>query len=137
MYYCKAKRGGGQAHVRVVGKAESFLGYPDQVAIKFGIAIFIMDGRNAIITGRQVFPHNRCLALTYGDGSRSVSIRFIEVLGPPFRRGEEHRANDSVGISETINMNTQRAAGSVGGGTILGGYVRKWCGAGKHQENRR
>ena len=135
---CKPERRSGETHVWVVGKAKAFLGYPDQVAIQFRVAILIMDGGNAIITRRQVFPHDGCLALAGQDGRRSVSKRFVEVLGPPFRRGEQDGANDSVGISETIDMDAQSAAaGGVGRGTILGRSVRSWCGAGKHHDKRR
>ena len=124
--------------MRVVGKPEAFFGNPDQVAIEFRIAIFIMDGRNAIITRLQVLPHHGCLAPAWRDGSRSVSIRFVEVLRPPVRRREKNGPNDSVGISETIDMNTQRtAAGGVGGGTIPGRPVRRWSPAGKRQDDRR
>lgn len=77
----------------IVGKAEPLFRNAYEVSIQLVIAILIVNSRDAIIAGRQVFPHCSALALASRDGRRAMTKRLVQVFRPALRRGEQHSAD--------------------------------------------
>ena len=66
--------------MRIVSEAEAFLGNSNEVAVKPGILIFVVDHCHTVVAGGQMFPDDCSLTLSWRDGSGSVAEGFVSYL---------------------------------------------------------
>ena len=96
------ERRGGKTYVGIVGEAETFLGNAYDVAVKLGVAVFVVDGGHAVVSRRHMFPYHRRLALAGRDWSRPVAKCLFCIFRPSIRRREKYGSYDSIRIAKPI-----------------------------------
>lgn len=101
---------GGVRHARIVSEPKSFFRNAEQVAVEPRIAVFIVNRRYAIISGRNMVPNDCCVTLTGRDRRGAGSKRFLCIFRPSVGRFKDDGPDDPKRIMQTVYMNAQGAA---------------------------